>query len=147
MMDDFEIANTGDGITCDVISSKPEPTPFDPKNNDKSEVALRFNKGKTRYELIPTHLLKSTADVFEYGANKYSTWNWAKRGMSISTIIGCIKRHLAALEIGEDIDPESKLPHVGHLGCNLLMLEHAFNILKDHPEMDDRPTKWFSKTT
>lgn len=113
---------------------------------DESPTALRFNTGKVEYELIPTHLLENTARVFTFGKHKYSAWNWAKPGMKMSTIIGCIKRHLAAIERGEDVDPESGLPHTGHLGCNLLMLEHVMRLVQDpaNAEQDDRPTKHFS---
>jgi hypothetical protein len=101
----------------------------------------RNDSGKTRYDLIPTHLLKSTADVFEFGAKKYSSWNWCA-GMQWSKVIGCMKRHMAAIERGEDIDAESGLPHTGHLMCNLLMLEHY---RENYQQGDDRPTKWFKK--
>lgn len=106
--------------------------------------AARFNAGKTRYELLPTHLLKNTADVLAFGASKYSEWNWA-RGFPLSTIIGCMKRHIAAIERGEDIDPESGLPHIGHVGCNLVFFEHVLNLIAaGHTELDDLPREWFS---
>lgn len=110
-------------------------------NSDEKGSGARYDAGKVPYELIPTHLLESTAMVFGYGAKKYAAWNWAK-GMPWTKVIGCMKRHLAALERGEDIDPESGLPHIGHLMCNALMLEHYMATYK---EGDDRPTKWFAR--
>lgn len=112
-------------------------------NSQEKGSGARYDAGKTRYELIPTHLLKSTADVFAYGANKYAAWNWTK-GMPWSKVIGCLKRHLAAIESGEDIDPESGLPHIGHLMCNALMLEHY---RENYKTGDDRPSKWFTQKT
>lgn len=109
--------------------------------SDEKGSGARYDAGKVPYELIPTHLLESTALVFGYGAKKYAAWNWAK-GMPWTKVIGCLKRHLAAIERGEDIDPESGLPHIGHLMCNALMLEHYMSTYK---EGDDRPTKWFAK--
>lgn len=108
--------------------------------SDKRGSGARYNSGKVPYELIPTHLLESTARVFGLGAKKYARWNWAK-GMPWSVVIGCLKRHLAAIERGEDIDPESGEPHLGHLMCNALMLEHYRQTYK---EGDDRPTEWFT---
>ncbi len=106
----------------------------------------RYNDNKIPYELIPTHLLESTARVLGVGAKKYAPWNWAK-GMKYSVVIGCIKRHLSAIERGEDIDPESGFRHAGHIMCNLLFLEHYMN-MKDHggawKELDDRPHDWFN---
>ncbi len=111
---------------------------------------MRFNKGKVPYELIPTHLLEDTARVLEFGANKYHAWNWAA-GISYSSVIGCIKRHLAEIERGDDIDPESGFRHTGHIMCNLLFLEHYMNMvrLSENPawkKLDDRPHVWFSRT-
>ena len=107
----------------------------------------RYNKGKVRYDLIPTHLLESTANVFEYGAKKYAAWNWIK-GMKYSVVIGCLKRHLAAIERGEDYDSESGQRHLGHMMCNLLMLEQYMNMCERDPELkaslDDRPSEWFA---
>lgn len=103
----------------------------------------RFNDGKVPYELIPTHLLESTARVLGFGASKYAPWNWAK-GMPFSVVIGCLKRHLAAIERGEDLDPETGFRHTGHLMCNLLFLEHYMN---QYPELDDRPKEWFSSSS
>lgn len=117
-------------------------------NSDAVGSGARYNVGKVRYELIPTHLLESTARVFTYGANKYAAWNWVK-GMKFSAVIGCMKRHLAAIERGEDYDHESGERHVGHLMCNALMLEQYLNMAEADPEireqLDDRPTKWFLK--
>ena len=114
-------------------------------NSNTVGSGARYNKGKVRYDLIPTHLLESTANVFEYGAKKYAAWNWLS-GMPYSVVIGCLKRHLAAVERGEDVDHESNQRHIGHLMCNLLMLEHYMNMRdvdKKWADLDDRPTEFF----
>jgi len=81
------------------------------------------------------------ANVFEYGARKYATWNWVK-GMKWSVPIGCIGRHaLKVLSNGEINDDESGLPHIGHIMCNLVMLK-AFE--SGYPEGNDLPPKYFS---
>lgn len=104
--------------------------------------AKRYNTGKIRYDLIPTPLLESTARVLEYGATKYEKNNWLK-GMQYSTVIGSLKRHLAKIEIGEDLDEESGYPHVAHMICNCLMLEHYRNM--GWSSLDDRPKTYFAK--
>ena len=110
--------------------------------SDELGTGARYNTGKIRYELIPTHLLESTARVFEYGAKKYNDWNWAK-GMPLTAVIGCLKRHIAEIERSEDYDSESRQRHVGHIICNALMLEHYMNLIEQNPELkeklDDRP--------
>lgn len=79
--------------------------------------------------------LREAAHVFEYGANKYAAWNWAK-GMPWSVPLGCIGRHWLAMLSGDKLDDESKREHWGHIVCNILMLAHYF---KYYPEGDDRP--------
>jgi hypothetical protein len=76
-----------------------------------------------------------TATVFGYGAKKYAAWNWAK-GMPWSVPVGCIGRHLLAILWGEDNDKESGLPHRGHVGCNVMMLQHY---AKHYTEGNDLP--------
>lgn len=112
-------------------------------SNKNSDYAMRHNNGKIRYELIPTHLLESTARVFEYGATKYEPNNWAKP-QPYTQVIGCLKRHLAAIERGEDIDQESNQRHIGHIICNALMLEHYMNLVQDSSVtgIDDRCQSW-----
>ena len=61
------------------------------------------------------------ARVFEYGKAKYTAWNWAK-GMPWSVPLACAVRHLISMLDGEANDAESKLPHRGHVFCNLTML-------------------------
>jgi hypothetical protein len=96
---------------------------------------------------ILTHFDKSIwedcANVFDYGRKKYAAWNWIK-GMAWSIPVACIVRHALAILRGEELDPESGLPHRGHIACNLVMLaqyEQTF------PEGDDRPIKWLNPNT
>lgn len=129
------------GLMPGLLFTEKQMAVGDVKSNEVGSGA-RFNDGKVRYDLIPTHLLASTANVLEYGANKYAPWNWAK-GMKFSVVIASLKRHMAALERGEDYDPETGERHTGHLMCNLLFLEHYMN---EYPEMDDRPKEWFNRS-
>lgn len=100
----------------------------------------RYNNGKPALDLVPLSALEDCARVFDYGRAKYAEWNWAK-GMDWSVPYGCLLRHLAKWHEGEDVDPESGLPHLGHAMCNLVMLA---TFAKTYPEGDNRPTKWFA---
>jgi hypothetical protein len=75
------------------------------------------------------------ARVFDYGRRKYAAWNWAK-GMAWSVPTACATRHLLAILRGEENDPESGLPHRGHVMCNLVMLAQYELTYR---EGDDRP--------
>lgn len=106
-------------------------------NSNAKGSGARFNAGKPDYSLIPMHTLEDEARVWMYGAQKYAAWNWAK-GMPWSVPFACAMRHLAAWQRGEDTDPESGLPHLAHVMCNLRMLTLYS---KTYPEGDDRPPK------
>ena len=75
------------------------------------------------------------ADVFSYGAKKYAAWNWTK-GMPWSVPVACAARHICAIIQGEEMDPESGLPHAGHVMCNIIMLLHYYDT---YPEGNDLP--------
>lgn len=80
---------------------------------------------------------EACAKVFAYGRLKYVEWNWAK-GMPWSVPIACAARHLLAIIRGEETDPESGLPHAGHVYCNVVML---LTYHSTYTEGDDRPAK------
>jgi hypothetical protein len=100
-----------------------------------------FQKGRTNVIFdVVAHLspnLDLACKVFDYGAKKYATWNWAK-GMPWSVPLACIGRHLKAIKDGEEVDAESGVHHAGHILCNVIMLAH---FAAHYPEGDDRPLK------
>ncbi len=98
------------------------------------EEGLRYNQGKSRYDLIHPLAEKGMVDVLTYGANKYEEKNWEK-GMAWSKIIASLRRHLAAIEKGEDYDAESGLLHADHVQCNAHFLSAYYRI---YPQGDDR---------
>lgn len=95
--------------------------------------------GEVAHIRAALHYLKDgwrdCARVFMYGREKYAAWNWSK-GMAWSIPIACAARHGLAILEGEKDDPESGLPHIGHLMCNLVMLE-VFT--RSYPEGNDLP--------
>ena len=108
-------------------------------NSKERGSGARYNDGKVALELIPGIALEDCARVFDYGRKKYAAWNWAK-GMQWMVPFGCLLRHLYAWARGEDNDPESGLPHLGHAMCNLVMLT---TFARTYPEGDDRPKGLF----
>ncbi len=87
---------------------------------------LRYNSGKLRMSLVPASLGRYTAAVLAYGAIKYSANNWRKGG-SWSEIYESLQRHIDSFREGEDLDPESGLPHLSHAAFNLMVLIEFFD--------------------
>jgi len=88
---------------------------------DHSTPAIKFDTNKLRPDLLPPDAMEAVTMVFTYGAVKYADRNWEK-GMKHSRVLGAAKRHLSAVELGENIDEESGLPHVAHAIASLLFL-------------------------
>ncbi len=86
--------------------------------------AIKFDEEKPRMELLSRVALEGCARVLTFGAKKYASDNW-RNGFKWRRLIGAAMRHLTAIMDGEDIDPESGLPHVDHLACCVMFLsEH-----------------------
>ena len=99
--------------------------------------AARYNEGKDPMHLVPPDAIRAMAKVLEVGAKKYALRNW-ELGASYSVPYASLMRHLLAFWDGEDLDPESGLPHVYHILMNSAMLVRYFEEFK---ELDDRPKK------
>lgn len=93
---------------------------------------LKFDTNKPRMALVPPSLSLEVAEVLTYGAKKYKPNNWRKV-RSRERYISALERHLCALKSGEEIDPESGLPHATHIACNAAFLIE----LKDLPLFEE----------
>ena len=87
-----------------------------------------------RYDLIPTVGLEFLARVYGMGAAKYDDHNW-RRGYAWSLSFAAMQRHCLAFWGGEDLDPESGLPHLAHAAWHCFTL---LTFMQEHPEKDDR---------
>jgi uncharacterized HAD superfamily protein len=96
---------------------------------------LRYNEGKTRLDLITPFPEEQQGKVMTGGSIKYLERNW-ERGMRWSKVIASLKRHLLAVEYGEDYDKESGQLHSAHIAVNANFLTQYY---KTYPEGDDRP--------
>lgn len=114
----------------------------------KEEKGLRFNSGKTRFDLLEPYAIEQLAKVFTAGSLKYSDHNWLK-GMEWSKVMASLERHINAFKNGDDIDYDKNckdcqegtckshtgLLHMAHAAWNCLAIVSYY---KYHPELDDR---------
>lgn len=100
------------------------------------QLADRHNAGKPdlTYPLSAPYSLEGLARVYEFGAKKYARDNW-KKGLTYLTCAASLLRHLMKFLSGENLDEESKLPHVDHVLWNAQILSEMYHTRYD---MDDR---------
>lgn len=113
----------------------------------------RYNNGKLRHSLVHPKAQEDMVDVLTYGAEKYSEYdkngnviydgsmNW-RNGLSWMSVIDSLKRHINAIERGEDYDPETGKLHIAHAACNVHFLNAFYYIF---PQGDDRPKNFLNK--
>jgi len=95
----------------------------------KSKAGLKFDNGKTRYDLYPLDAYKGCADVLTFGANKYAPNGWKSVPDGENRYYAALIRHLNAQKEHIDsgnkglaLDEESGLPHLDHAQCCLVFL-------------------------
>jgi uncharacterized HAD superfamily protein len=104
-------------------------------NSNEKKEALRYNAGKTRFDLLEPYAIEKLAEVFTKGAEKYADNNWIENGMKWSKMVASLKRHLSEFEKGVDYDSETNCLHAAHIAWNAMALVSYY---KYHPESDDR---------
>jgi hypothetical protein len=82
---------------------------------------------------IPYHLWPEVASILGAlglldGALKYGRTNWREAGVKCSIYYDALRRHANAWFEGEDIDPDSGLPHFAHmLACIAILVDADAN--------------------
>lgn len=78
---------------------------------------------------IPVHLWPPVATYLGAlglldGACKYGRANWRESGVLASTYYSALNRHINAWLEGENLDPDSGVPHLGHaLACLAILVD------------------------
>lgn len=95
---------------------------------------VKADAGKPDMSLIAPEAIVELAKVLSFGAKKYAAHNW-RGGLKESRILAALLRHTLAYMGGEDLDPETGLPHPAHIMCNAMFLvtQHP-----KRPDLDDR---------
>ncbi len=123
----------------DVIYSTPS-TPQQPSDQSSTEKLTEnpkaaFGAAKAPFFGIPMQAITQLGLVMAGGAHKYGKYNYRETRIAASTYHDAILRHFMLWADGEDIDPESKAQHLGHImACCALMIDAEANDMLD----DDR---------
>jgi len=88
-----------------------------------------------RFDLLPWAELTQVAALYGAGAEKYAPRNW-ERGYDWHLSFASLMRHAAQFWNGEELDAETKQPHLASVVFHALALMY---FTTHHPELDDRP--------
>lgn len=92
-------------------------------DQETTDSAARYNKNKPRWSLVDFKSVEPIVRVLEFGAMKYAPENW-KKGLDKAELAESLLRHSMSLANGEENDPESGLPHIGHIMCNCMFYQY-----------------------
>jgi hypothetical protein len=84
----------------------------------------KHDTGKVDLTLVPLVATEAEARALMFGEKKYGRYNYTQ-GFEASRLVAACLRHVMAYQDGEDTDPESGLPHLGHAKACLSMLLHC----------------------
>jgi len=95
----------------------------------KEKVGLKYDQGKTRFDLYPLGAYEGCAKVLTFGSEKYTPNGWRTVSDPLNRYYAAMIRHQNAQKkftdeggIGLALDEESGLPHLDHAQCCLVFL-------------------------
>jgi hypothetical protein len=104
-------------------------------SNPKDSCGIR----KAPLHNVPCRILFEVGLAFMEGARKYGSHNYRKVGVRASVYYDAIMRHVMSWWEGEDIDPESGIPHLAKAIASIFVLRDSLFIGNCE---DDRPLKY-----
>jgi hypothetical protein len=97
---------------------------MDMKDNNKDNIGKKYDDGKLDWSLLPMEPVEAIISVLQFGAGRYGRENWKMLQNARERYYSACMRHLSSWRKGEDIDPDSDLPHLAHAMCNLVFLHY-----------------------
>lgn len=128
----------------DLVCEVPGPSDFEREcetscvhtetKTSKDSGGIKHDDGKPQFTCLPTKALFELGKVSALGANKYGMHNYRK-GIKVSRLLDAAMRHLLAAMQREELDPVDGNNHLASVAWNALV---AFQMIQEHPELDDR---------
>jgi hypothetical protein len=104
-------------------------------NRKPSNLGVKYDDGKLRFDLIPVTPLKELARVYTIGSVKYDDRNWEK-GLSWGRVFAAMMRHGWTWWKGEKFDKVDGQHHLASVvWCAFALMEYE----NTRRSFDDRP--------
>lgn len=94
----------------------------DPYGFPQHAPGSKLDNGKVDWSLALWDAFHQCVAVQTYGATKYTRDGWRSVPDGVDRYQAALIRHFVAWKSGELIDPESNLPHLAHMMCNLAFI-------------------------
>lgn len=91
---------------------------------------MKADAGKNMLSLIDPQFIILLGEILTFGAAKYAPNNW-QLCEDTSRYKDALLRHIYAYLSGEQLDPESGMPHLGHAAFGLMCLNYFDNLKKE----------------
>lgn len=109
------------------------------RRKDDTNPKDRLGIKKVPLSLVPMAGLIYEALAFAEGAAKYGEFNWRNKAVRRRVYLEAILRHALAALAGEDLDPDSGLPHEAKIRacCGIILdARECGNLIDDRFEKD-----------
>lgn len=127
-------AVTGEATTFPgILADRVRRTETQDSGNPKDAIG----DTKPQIHLVPPAGLIYEAKVMALGASKYGAYNWRDSKVRRTVYLSAILRHVLRSLDGEDVDPETGVPHEASIAANAHIILDA---LANDVLIDDRPT-------
>lgn len=94
-----------------------------------TEKGVKLDDGKPRLDLVLggfRNALWGVGLVGTFGAKKYTDNGWQEVDNGIERYLSAMLRHYLNYKNGEELDPESGLPHLSHMAWNALAVSELY---------------------
>lgn len=113
-----------------------QQTKYDLTDDGKGK---KYDSGKSMVgalcRVFPRALL-GVGQCIRFGQTKYpNPKNWSLVEDGLNRYTDSLMRHLLKMFAGQDIDPETKLPHIFHVCWNALAISEFY--IKEHAELEE----------
>ncbi|AAN12816.1 endolysin; inhibits RNA polymerase [Mycobacterium phage Omega] len=113
----------------------PHPPAFERKDTNPKDAV---GTGKVPFSTVPSEVIAELGLVMLEGSRKYGRHNYRSAGVRASVYFDAAMRHLTRWWEGEDLDPDSGMPHLIHaMACCAVVRDSEFR----GNWTDDRPPR------